>query len=385
MRIWYRQFFTLSVTGEVVAEHKYSFDDVARILREHEKARPGISQSDFERLSGISNWEWQDASELTRFDELRVKVGLPSNKSDLDLEKGLAQVCQFILRRRAQGKLQRPSLEDLEFERRNGRLDIPGRSTLAGGETKSRKPKSSIKWTNGRKIDGFWEVVGDFARRHSEFSEVAASLGHVNASVEGVRDEDEVTATDLLGRDDFVPPIVRNLPALATIDAGSNPTKVAKEFEQRVGHAFKAMGLDVEYLGGPKEADGIVRAPRGTADEDWAIVYDAKRYIEGYQLNTADERALKDYARKHGVALREEGFKVRYFVYIAPRFGERDRKRVEDLKNDLGDDVQHVVFLEVDALVRMVERRLSEGRKEFSNKDIGRILRKGTVRLVDVG
>lgn len=272
------------------------------------------------------------------------------------------------------------------LERKKKRLSIPSKSVLiqAEGERRGKKVRPSLKWTKGKKVDGFWEVVGEFASGTPEFHDVAWLLG-VEPGIVPSRSlpSNDNDTSDVLAQDSFLPPVVASLVGLATADVVDNPRKADREFERRVGHAFKVIGLDVDYLGGQNEADGIARTLTEPSRSSWVVIFDAKRWTDGFRLTKDEERKMKDYVRKHGDELRNQ-YQNRFFALVGNAFRDRDVEKAVEVRHELGDAVQQVVFIEIAALVRVVERRLSEGAKEYDLSTIGKLMKTGVLREADV-
>ncbi|MCC6810800.1 MAG: hypothetical protein IT381_25450 [Deltaproteobacteria bacterium] len=352
-------------------------ETLAARLRELAEVDPGITAKRFQDAAPCTRIDWVDAFETSRWDEARIALLGVSNRKEKDTEPAFRSVCLWI-----QTKGRFPNSVDLgAIKRRDSKQSPPGpgaslpsTSVIFGG---------SNRW--GGSWNGFKELVARYAEENSEFRNIVPVVrGATSLDSEDGATAQAESANEAVDGTSFSPPIVESLVRLATLE--SDDRKLDKEFERRVGYAFRILGLRVDHLGGGNEADGIVRPPVIAGDDsDWALIYDAKRWPDGYRFVKDEERKLTEYARVHGRALGAERIKNRYLVLVAGRFREKDVAKAQSLKREVGSEgVQEVCFVEADALVRLVERRLEEGIDVITNRSIGRLMRTGIVTIAHV-
>lgn len=354
-----------------MGDSKPTFEVIRSRLIELDSMTPGISMLDFQKVTGWKKADWMYSSDrpITKWNRFREKCGLDANDRSLSVDTVFEQACRLVIE---YGR--KLNLEELVGEKKQGKT-LPSSSVL--------RRKGERKWTNGGGMDGFWEKVAEYASLQHEFMVVPELLGVSNPVASGSElDENCERLADLYAETSFVPPIVRCLPQLAEFDDDSR--KIDQVFERRVGRAFQVMGLTVEPLGGPNKPDGLVRTSAENTNDPWVIIYDAKKRRDGFRLNKESERQLKDYVKEYGEKLRKEKFKRRYFVFVSSRFFARDEEKARAIKHDLGDAVQHVVFMEAAALVELVNKRLSEGANVFNDKMVSRLFRTGILKAEDI-
>lgn len=161
--------------------------------------------------------------------------------------------------------------------------------------------------------------------------------------------------------DAFLPPVIGDLSGVAGRsesaehryeDADSN---LAILFEEKLHHAFRMLGYDVEELGqgSGREPDGVAEAVRN----DYAVIYDAKVRPDGYDINT-DDRAIREYIQTHGRRLRDQGMQNIYFAIVSSTFSDPDQSTLRDIRANT--DVDNIVLLSAELLEDMVKMRLRE-------------------------
>lgn len=215
------------------------------------------------------------------------------------------------------------------------------------------------------------EALKEWLERQSGYEDVAAMLFNEKLSLEtgpnvdiqtsNQESEDVVRALS----ESFLPPIISCLAQMSKGDAkmsaacASKGININSEFERRVAIAFKLLGLDVTKLGQGKgrQTDGIARC----VDKHWAVIYDAKVRSNDYQLLTDDDRKFREYIEKHGEALNETGFGRYYFAVVSSGFREKEVARARELCRPTY--AKACVLVEAEALMRLVEMRLRQGRE----------------------
>ena len=165
--------------------------------------------------------------------------------------------------------------------------------------------------------------------------------------------------------DSYVPPIISVLPAMARCDdkiqeaAKRSGTSADRAFEKSVNAAFTLLGYDTKLLG-----QGQGRVPDGQAvsiEDEYAILWDAKGRENGYSMGT-DDRAIQDYVEKQSRELRRSRtIRNIYYVIVSSRFLDDSDSSIRSLK--MRTEVNEVVLLEADALVKIVDARLRNPRE----------------------
>jgi hypothetical protein len=145
-------------------------------------------------------------------------------------------------------------------------------------------------------------------------------------------------------------------------------TPVSTLFEERCADAFRAMGFDVRELGQGcgRVADCLAVAPA----ERFAVVIDAKVRRRGYTLGT-DDRQFCEYAVRHTRELAASGIERVYFAVVGRGFRQDDLDKLARFMT--GTPVRGVVFIEAEALMRLVHESIGK-RREFRLADVDQLL-----------
>ncbi|MEE9312766.1 MAG: hypothetical protein V3V10_10200 [Planctomycetota bacterium] len=358
-----------------VGQQAMGKDKITGLLKEHGSK---IGERAFCEKTGVTQKEWQDTFDTHLWTDVKKEVFGHLEPIAKDIETVWRTMCEEVRKR---GHW--PSTDEYRLLRKQLPCE-PGKDPALPGFQNISGQKASKKWSGS--WEGFKKQVREYADLHSEFKDVAELLGVSNpVASDSELDENYERLADLYAETSFTPPVVRSLPQLAEAeDDPDKPRRVDQLFEERVGRAFQVMGLIVEPLGGPNKPDGLVRTSAENTNDPWAIIYDAKKRRDGFRFNKESERQLKDYVREYGEKLRKEKFKRRYFIFVSSRFSDRDEEKARAVKHELGDSVQHVVFMEAAALVELVNKRLSEGANIFNDKMVSRLFRTGILKAEDI-
>lgn len=158
--------------------------------------------------------------------------------------------------------------------------------------------------------------------------------------------------------DSYVPPVVALLPVLARNDeqvsvaAEAAKSSIVRMFERNINAAFTILGFDTHLMG-----QGSGRNPDGravSADDSYAIIWDAKVRAEMYRMGT-DDRAIREYLSKQSRELKRRLRNI-YYCIISSTFASDFDETIRALKMET--DVNEVVLMEADALVEMVDAKL---------------------------
>ena len=145
-------------------------------------------------------------------------------------------------------------------------------------------------------------------------------------------------------------------------------TPVAIEFEQRCAEAFRSLGFQVQELGQGcgRVADCLAIAPQ----DRFAVIIDAKVRRQGYTLGT-DDRQFCEYAIRHTRELNLSGIERVYFAVVGHGFRPDDLEKLAGFM--AGTPIRSVVFIEAEALMRLVDQSIANRRK-FRLADFDRLL-----------
>ena len=147
---------------------------------------------------------------------------------------------------------------------------------------------------------------------------------------------------------------------------GSMP--VSMLFEQRCAEAFRCLGFNVQQLGQGcgRVADCVAVA----AAERFAVVIDAKARRRGYMLGT-DDRQFCEYATRHARELALSGVDKVYFAVVGSGFRQSDLDKLARFM--AGTPIRSVVFIEAQALMRLVDKSIGE-RRQFRLTQVDELL-----------
>ncbi|HJT34021.1 MAG TPA: hypothetical protein VJ783_18390 [Pirellulales bacterium] len=145
-------------------------------------------------------------------------------------------------------------------------------------------------------------------------------------------------------------------------------TPVSTLFEQRCAEAFRCLGFEVRELGQGcgRVADCLAVA----AAERFAVIVDAKVRRRGYTLGT-DDRQFCEYATRHTRELQQSGVERVYFAVVGRGFRHADLEKLAGFMT--GTPIRGVVFIEVEALMRLVNDSIGR-RRDFRLAEIDQLL-----------
>jgi len=162
--------------------------------------------------------------------------------------------------------------------------------------------------------------------------------------------------------DSYVPPIIAILPRMARHEQGLDEiakrsgTSLERAFEKTINVAFSMLGYNTELLG-----QGAGRVPDGraeSADDSYAVIWDAKVRADGYSMGT-DDRTIREYINTQSRELkRRRHLRNIYYVIISSGFADDYDDTIRSIKMET--DVNEVCLIEADALVAMVEAKLRD-------------------------
>ncbi|MGH7193594.1 MAG: hypothetical protein ACREJM_08695, partial [Candidatus Saccharimonadales bacterium] len=154
----------------------------------------------------------------------------------------------------------------------------------------------------------------------------------------------------------------------AASSSGEIAPPVSVVFEQRCAEAFRCLGFDVRQLGQGcgRVADCLAVA----TSERFAVIIDAKVRRKGYTLGT-DDRQFCEYATRHSRELAQSGIERVYFAVVGHGFRQTDLGKLAGFMT--GTPIRSVVFLEAQALMRLVDESIRL-RREFRLSEIDQLL-----------
>jgi len=154
--------------------------------------------------------------------------------------------------------------------------------------------------------------------------------------------------------DEFLPPIIADLPLIAKSDETIRqkyPTKELEDvFEDKIYYFFRFMKFDVDKLGRGKRApDGIVK----DKENHYAIIYDCKCRKDKFSLNAPDERTIIEYIHENKRKLKKEGIEKIYFMIISSDFRVSE-KQLGRIKIDSG--ASSIILMRAEQLLSILKR-----------------------------
>jgi len=154
--------------------------------------------------------------------------------------------------------------------------------------------------------------------------------------------------------DEFLPPIIADLPLIAKSDETIKQKYPSKEledvFEDKVYHFFRFMKFDVEKLGRGKRApDGIVK----DRHNHYAIIYDCKCRKDRFSLNAPDERTIIEYIHENKRKLKKEGMENIYFMIISSDFHVSEKQLV---KIKIESRANSIILMRAEQLLSILKR-----------------------------
>jgi hypothetical protein len=151
---------------------------------------------------------------------------------------------------------------------------------------------------------------------------------------------------------DYLPRLVTNLIELGA-DRESTGSAKGSKYEKAVCEVFKLLGFTIESLG-----QGSGREPDLIAihkEDNVAFIVDAKAYAQGYMLNAADDRAIREYINYYCPKLKREGIQRIGFIIVSNSF----KAAFDDFSNDITwrTDIKRFILLRSDALLHLLAYR----------------------------
>jgi hypothetical protein len=156
----------------------------------------------------------------------------------------------------------------------------------------------------------------------------------------------------------ILPRLARNESALQEA-AKRSGTSIDRAFEKSIDAAFKVLGYETRLLG-----QGQGRVPDGlaiSADDYYAILWDAKSRAQGYSMGT-DDRAIRDYIARQSRELKRRGsIRNIYYGIVSSGFAGDFDDAIRSMKMDT--DIKEVCLIESEALVEMVDAKMHDPRQ----------------------
>lgn len=340
---------------------------IIKELRRLEVAHGNVGRERFERLAEITITEWRRATDCVNWSEVRELAGLEANDFQKQLDWNLASTwyCRWIIEHKKVPTNARMALLSPKYD------EVISLAAFR------RKFGSESDDLSGWKLKWISSLLA-FAEREVELAEALPILMDwidkytpAEHSKKRQKSNEADSSAYSVVSDSYVPPVIACLTDLAKGNSRllehlkANNIDPDKDFERRVGIALHFLGAEVEPMGriGKSEPDGIAR----WRAQGWALIYDAKRWENGFKLNTSESRKFLDYAVKYGQKLREEGFNNVYFAAISGSFvGNNDITAAHEIVRQTGAHIKSVALIETNALLTLIENRFRSG--EFKGK-----------------
>jgi hypothetical protein len=327
-------------------------DEILIALRKLETlhAPKKIGQGQFEKLSGVKRYQWQQATGFARWSDVRSAAGLTSLEwgSYRDKEVALGIICSEIARA---GKFL--TKDELRLLRKN-QPEIPSPTTLTEWFVSKRGLiEALIEFAQGSNPpDGVMDLL------RLELALTPESIQNDNTTIK----EPESSSVS----ESFIPPVIQCLPDLAfgepttleLLQAAGKDSE--REMERRVGICLQLLGLEVDTKARPgkEEADGIAigRSPL----EAWGLIYDAKtkERSANYRISVDERRKFESYARLHSPELTRQGCRRVHLVVVAGSFHEKDIQVAQEIRLSSGQAIQSVCLVTAAGLVALVDQKL---------------------------
>lgn len=165
--------------------------------------------------------------------------------------------------------------------------------------------------------------------------------------------------------DSYVPPIIAILPRIARNEPGlqeaakRSGTSLDRAFEKGIDAAFRVLGYDAKLMG-----QGQGRVPDGiaiSADDSYAILWDAKMRSQGYSMGT-DDRAIREYITTQSREFkRRRSLRNIYYAIVSSGFADDFDDAIRTIKMET--DVNEVCLIEAEALVAIVDAKMRDQRQ----------------------
>lgn len=158
--------------------------------------------------------------------------------------------------------------------------------------------------------------------------------------------------------DEFLPPIVADLPLIARSDEKVKQKYPSQElenvFEDKAYHLFTFMKFDVEKIGrGIRGPDGIAKA----RENHYAIIYDCKCRRGKFTFHALDERTIIEYIQENKRALKKDGIERVYFLIISSDFNVSG-KQLRKIKTSSG--ASSIILIGAEELLSILKRYLMD-------------------------
>ena len=158
----------------------------------------------------------------------------------------------------------------------------------------------------------------------------------------------------LIISDEFLPPIIADLPLIAKSDETIKQRYPSQEledvFEDKVYYFFRFMKFDVEKLGrGKRGPDGIAK----DKENHYAIIYDCKCRKDKFSLHAADERTIVEYIQENKKLLKKEGMEKIYFMIISSDFNMLE-KQLRKIK--IASGASSIILMRAEHLLSILKR-----------------------------
>ena len=152
---------------------------------------------------------------------------------------------------------------------------------------------------------------------------------------------------------DYLPPITAKLVELGGVTETTSASK-GSNYEKAVVEVFRQLGFtDVVHLGQGKgnEPDIIIKH----RTDGSAFIIDAKGYSAGYNLSTADDRAIRDYISRYCAKLHLEGIRKIGFIIVSNSFKDQLNSFIDDITWNT--DIRRFKLVTSDALLHLLAYR----------------------------
>ncbi|MGD0160183.1 MAG: restriction endonuclease FokI C-terminal domain-containing protein [Candidatus Bathyarchaeia archaeon] len=158
----------------------------------------------------------------------------------------------------------------------------------------------------------------------------------------------------LVVSDDFLPPVISDLPLIARNDDTIQKRYVGKEledvFEDKVYLLFRLMKFEVEKLGrGKRGPDGIAK----DKENHYAIIYDCKCRMDKFSLHAVDDRTLIEYIDENKKKLKKEGIEKIYFMIISSDFDVSEKQL---RKISVSSGASSIIMMRAELLLSVLKR-----------------------------
>ncbi len=268
-------------------------------------------------------------------------------------------------------------------ERRQIKKERVRKAAAAGADAAETVSEVTVREQNGdprflniglrvvEREDRLWMPFEDVGRP-SQVADAATRAGGQESSPQERGDLGRSPHAEArLPYDERFPHLPAGLGDLAQLACGwsrGGLTPVSILFEQRCAEAFRSLGFEVRELGQGcgRVADCLAVA----AQERFAVIIDAKVRRRGYTLGT-DDRQFCEYAVRHTRELTLTGIERVYFAVVGHGFRQDDLDKLAGFM--AGTPVRSVVFIEAEALMRLVDESIAQ-RREFRLADFDRLL-----------